>query len=531
MAKQLIFRDEARRRLKAGMDKMAQAVAITLGPKGRNVALDQKWGAPLITQDGVTVAKELAWTNPFENMGAQLLKEAAVKTNEMAGDGTTTTIALAHAMVSEGLKNLAAGANPMLLKRGIEKATALVSAALQAQARPICSRAEMVNVAVIAAQDRAIGELIAKVLAKVGPDGVVTIEDGRGLNLETEYVEGMQFDRGYLSPFFITHAEEMTAVLEEPYLLLYDQKISRANDLTPLLEKLVRLSNRNLLVIADDIGGEALATLVLNKLRGTLNLVAVKAPGFGEQRKAMLQDMAILTGGTVVSEGMGHRLELATLADLGCCARVVVGKDETILMGGYGNAEVLKGRVSQLKTEIEYSTNGYDKAKLQQRLAHLTGSIAIIKVGAASGVELKEKKQRVQDALSATQAAVEAGIVPGGGIALLNAACALAGLTPQNPEEATAVNIVRRALEEPLRLIARNAGLEEAVIVANVRCRQQAERNDRIGYNVILEQYQDMVQAGIMDPAHVTRSALENAASIAAMILTIEVLVADSPED
>ncbi|GAB4455241.1 MAG: chaperonin GroEL [Anaerolineae bacterium] len=530
MAKQLIFRDEARRRLKAGMDKMAQAVAITLGPKGRNVALDQKWGAPLITHDGVTVAKEMAWTNPFENMGAQLLKETAVKTNEMAGDGTTTTIVLAHTMVSEGLKNMAAGANPMLLKRGIEKATTLVSAALKAQARPICSRAEMANVAAIAAQDREIGELIAAVLDKVGPDGVVTIEDGRGLNLETEYVEGMQFDRGYLSPFFITHAEEMITVLEEPYLLLSGQKINRANDLTPLLEKLVRLSNRNLLVIADDVEGEALTTLVLNKLQGTLNLVAVKAPGFGEQRKAMLQDIAILTGGTVVSEDMGRRPQLATLADLGCCARVVVGKDETILMGGYGKAEVLKARISQLKAEIEHSTNGYDKEKLQQRLAALTGSIAIIKVGAASGVELKEKKQRVQDALSATRSAVKAGIVPGGGIALLNTACALARMTPQNLDEAAAVNIVRRALEEPLRLIARNAGLEGAVIVANVRCRQQAERNDRIGYNVVLEQYQDMVQAGIIDPTQVTRSALENAASIAAMILTVEVLVTDSLE-
>ncbi|HXV99504.1 MAG TPA: chaperonin GroEL, partial [Anaerolineae bacterium] len=416
------------------------------------------------------------------------------------------------------------------LKRGLEKATALVSTALKEQALPICSRAEMANVAALAAQNREIGELIAEVLDKVGQDGAVTIEDGRGLGIETEYVEGMQFDRGYLSPFFITHAETMATVLEEPYLLLYDQKINAAANLVPLLEKLARLSNPNLVVIADDVGGEALTTLVLNKLHGTLNLVAVKAPGFGGQRKAMLQDMAILTGGTVVSEEIGRKLELATLADLGCCDKVVVTKDETTLIGGHGCAEAIKGRICQIKTEIEQSTRDYDQEKLRERLAKLTGSVAIIKVGAASGVELKEKKQRVQAALSATQAAIEQGIIPGGGVALLNATCALAGLTTQDPDEATAVNIVRRALEEPLRLIARNAGLEGAVIVANVRRRQRAQKNDRIGYNVMSEQYQDMVRAGIIDPAKVTRSALENAASIAAMILTIEVLVADSPE-
>ncbi len=531
MAKQLIFRDEARRRLKAGIDKMAQAVATTLGPKGRHVALDQKWGSPLITHDGVTVAKEIEWVDPYENMGAQLLKEAAIKTNDIAGDGTTTATVLAHALVSEGLKNMAAGANPMLLKRGLEKATALVSTALKEQALPICTRAEMANVAAIAAQDQEIGELIAEVLDKVGQDGVVTIEEGQSLGIETEYVEGMQFDRGYLSPFFITHAETMAAVLEEPYLLLYDQKINAASDLVPLLEKLARLSHPNLVVIADDVGGEALTTLVLNKLQGTLNLVAVKVPGFGGQRQAMLQDMAILTGGTVVSEAMGRRLELATIADLGCCDKVVVTKDETTLMGGHGGADALKGRISQLKTEIEHASGDYDKQKLQERLAKLTGSVAIIKVGAASGVELKEKKQRVQDALSATQAAIEQGIVPGGGVALLNATCALEGLTTQDPDEATAVNIVRRALEEPLRLIVRNAGLEGAAIVANVRCRQQVEQNDRIGYNVMSGQYQDMVRVGIIDPAKVTRSALENAASIAAMILTIEVLVADSLQE
>jgi chaperonin GroEL len=389
----------------------------------------------------------------------------------------------------------------------------------------------MANVAAIAAQDREIGELIAEVLDKVGQDGVVTVEEGHGLDIEAEYVEGMQFDRGYLSPFFITHAETMSTVLEEPYLLLYDRKINAAADLTPLLAKLLHLSHRNLLVIADDVGGEALTTLVLNKLQGTLNLVAVKAPGFGGQRQAMLQDMAILTGGTVISEVMGRKLQLATLADLGSCDKVVVTKDETTLIGGHGRAENLKGRICQIKTEIEQSTSDYDQEKLQERLAKLTGSVAIIKVGAASGVELKEKKQRAKDALSATQAAIEQGIIPGGGVALLNASYALAGLTTQDSDEATAVNIVRRALEEPLRRIARNAGLEGAVIVANVRCRQQAEQNNRIGYNVMLEQYQDMVLAGIIDPAKVTRSALENAASIAAIILTIEALVTGSPQD
>ncbi|MBE7550275.1 MAG: chaperonin GroEL [Anaerolineales bacterium] len=529
MAKQLIFQDEARRHLKAGLDKMAQAVATTLGPKGRNVALDQKWGAPLITHAGVTVAKEMAWADAYENMGAQLLKEAATKTNEIAGDGSTTATVLARALVSEGLKNMAAGADPMLLKRGLEKATALVSTALKEQVIPICTRAEMAHVAAIAARDQEIGELIADVLDKVGQDGVVTVEDGHGLGIETEYVEGMQFDRGYLSPFFITHAETMSTVLEEPYILLYDRKIKAAPDLVPLLEKLARLSNPNLVVIADDIAGEALTTLVLNKLQGTFNLVAVKAPGFGNQRQAMLQDIASFTGGTVVSEDMGRRLESVTLADLGSCDKVVVTQDETILFGGHGSEAALKGRICQLKTEIEHATGDSDPKKLQERLARLTGNIAIIKVGAASGVELKEKKQRIQDALNATRAAVEAGIVPGGGVALLNSICALDGLTIPDPDEATAVNIVRRALEEPLRLIVRNAGLEDAVIVANVRCRQQAQKNDRIGYNVMSGQYQDMVVAGIIDPAKVTRSALENAASIAAMILTIEVLVADSP--
>jgi len=468
MANQLIFQGKARRYLKAGIDKTAQAVAITLGPKGRNVALDQKWGLPTITHDGVTVAKEIELQNHYQNMGAQLLKEVATKTNDIAGDGTTTATVLAHALVSEGLKNLAAGANPMLLKRGLEKATAAVSAALKEQAIQICTRAEMANVASISAQSREIGELIAEVLDTVGPNGAVTIEEGQGMVIETQYLEGMQFDRGYLSPYFITHAETMETVLEEPYILLCEQRMSAATDLVPLLEKLVRIRNRNLVVIADDISGEALAILVLNKLQGIFNLVAVKAPGFGDQRQAMLQDMATLTGGTLMSQKTGRQLESATLADLGCCDKIVVTKDKTTILGGHGD----------------------------------------------------------EAALSATQAAVEEGIVPGGGVALLNAICALDRVITQNPDEATGVNVVRRALEEPLRIMANNAGLEGAVIVAKVRRQQQAEQNNRIGYNVMSEQYEDMVLAGIIDPARVTRGALENAASIAAMILTIEVLVA-----
>lgn len=528
MAKHLLFRDEARRRLQAGLDQTAQVVAITLGPKGRNVALDQAWGSPLITHDGVAVARETELLRPYENMGAQLLKEVATRTNDIAGDGATTAMVLAHALVSEGLKSIAAGANPMLLKRGLGQATAIVSAAIKAQARPIATMAEMAHVATISTQNQEIGALIAEVLDKVGPDGAVTVEESNGLVVETEYVEGMQFKQGYLSPYFITHAEAMETVLEEPYLLLYDGKISDASDLVPVLEKLVRLNNPNLMVIADDVKGEALAILVLNKLRGTLNLVAVKAPGFGDQRRAMLQDIALLTGGTVVSEETGRRLESIILADLGCCDKVVVTKDETTLIGGHGNETVLKERISQIKTELEHSNHDYDKEKLQERLAKLTGGVALIKVGAATGVELKEKKQRVEDALRATRAAVEAGIVPGGGVALLNAVSALHGVTSQDPDEATAINIVRRALEEPMRVIARNAGLEGAVIVANVRCQQQSKQNDHIGYDVMAEQYQDMVLAGIIDPAKVTCEALENAASIAAMILTIEVLVVDN---
>jgi chaperonin GroEL len=527
MVKQLVFQDEARRRLKAGLDRLAQAVVITLGPKGRNVILDQKWGSPLITHDGVTVARDIELADPYENMGAQLLKEAAMKTSAMAGDGTTTATILAQALVHEGLKNMAAGADPMRLKRGLEKAVRAVSLALKQSAIPINTRAEMANIASISAQDREIGELVAEVLDKVGKEGAVTIEEGRGLAIEIEYVEGMQFDRGYLSPYFITHAEEMETVLEEPYLLLHDKRISAAGDLVPLLQKLAQLSHRNLVVIADDVEGEALATLVLNKLQGTFNLVAVKASGYGEGRKAILQDIALLTGGTVISEETGRRLESATLTDLGCCDKIVVTKDETTIIGGHGVEAPLKARIAQLKIEINHESNDYNKGKLQERLARLVGGVAIIKVGAATGSEIKDKKRRVENALSATRAAVEEGIVPGGGVALINAISALAEVTSQDPDEATAINIVRRALEAPMRGLANNAGLDGAVIVDKVRRQQQAEKNDCMGYNVMSEQYEDMMLAGIIDPAKVTRQALENAASVAAMILTLELLVTD----
>jgi len=529
-AKQLVFHEDARRRLKNGIDVMAQAVATTLGPKGRNVALDKKWGAPTVTHDGVTVAKEIQLEDPFENMGAQLLKEAATKTNDIAGDGTTTATVLAHMLVTEGLKNVAAGANPMLLKRGIEKATEAVAQAIKEMAIEINSKEEIANVASISAQDREIGELIAEVMDKVGKDGVITVEESKGLAFETEYVEGMQFDRGYISPYFITNPDAMEAVIEEPYVLIHEKKISAASDIVPILEKLVQSGKRDLLVIAEDVDGEALATLVLNKLRGTFNVVAVKAPGFGDRRKAMLQDIAILTGGTVISEETGRKLETATLADLGRCSKVVVTKEETTIVGGYGSEAAIKGRINQIKAEIEASTSDYDKEKLQERLAKLAGGVAVIRVGAATEVELKEKKHRVEDALSATRAAVEEGIVPGGGVALINAIPALDKVKTEYPDEATAVNMVRRALEEPMRGIVRNAGLDGAVVVEEVRRRQREQNNKNIGYDVMAGDYVDMVKAGIIDPAKVTRGALENAASIAAMILTTEALITDIPE-
>ena len=530
MAKQLVFSEEARRYLKKGIDVVANAVATTLGPKGRNVALDRKFGSPTITHDGVTVAKEIELEDPFENMGAQLIKEAATKTNDIAGDGTTTSTVLAHAIVTEGLKNLAAGANPMLLKRGVEAASKVVADSIRKQSIDITTKEEIGNVATISAQDTEIGELIAEVMDKVGKDGVITVEESRGLAFETEYVEGMQFDRGYISPYFITSPENMEAVIEEPYLLVHDKKISAATDVVPLLEKLVQVGKRDLVIIAEDIDGEALATLVLNKLRGMLNVIAVKAPGFGDRRKATLQDIAILTGATVISEETGRKLETATIEDLGQAEKVQSDKDDTTIIGGKGDKAAIKGRIEQIRVEIENTTSDYDSEKLQERLAKLSGGVAIIRVGAATETELKEKKHRVEDALSATRAAVEEGIVPGGGVALINAMKDVAKLKMDNDDAQIGVNIVRNALEIPMRKIAENAGKDGSVIVANVRQKQAASKNTRIGYNVLTEEFVDMVEDGVIDPAKVTRGALVNAASIAAMILTTEALITDIPE-
>jgi chaperonin GroEL len=529
-AKQLLFAEEARADLKKGIDILAGAVKTTLGPKGRNVALDKKWGAPTITHDGVTVAKEIELQEPFVNMGAQLLKEAATKTNDVAGDGTTTATVLAHTIVNEGLKNVAAGANPMLIKRGIEKATEAVVKAIKEMSVDVAGREDIAHVAAISAADMEIGELIAEVMDKVGKDGVVTVEESKGLAFETEYVEGMQFDRGYISPYFITNPETMEAVLSEPYVLIHDKKISAASDIVPILERMIQVGRRDLVVISEDVDGEALATLVLNKLRGTFNCLAVKAPGFGDRRKAMLQDIAILTGGNVITEEMGRKLETVLVDDLGLAGKVIATKDDTTIVGGGGKEEQIKGRINQIRAEIEASTSDYDKEKLQERLAKLAGGVAIIRVGAATEVELKEKKHRVEDALSCTRAAVEEGIVPGGGVALLNAMEALGKVETTYPDEATGVTIVRRALEEPMRQLAVNAGHDGPVVVQDVRRGQKSKKNKNIGFNVLTEQYEDMVKSGIIDAAKVTRSAVENAASIAAMILTTEALVTEIPE-
>jgi chaperonin GroEL len=529
-AKQLVFGEEARRKLRNGIDIVAEAVATTLGPKGRNVALDRKFGSPTITHDGVTVAKEIELEDPFENMGAQLLKEAATKTNDIAGDGTTTSTVLAHAMVTEGLKTLAAGANPMMLKRGIEAASKAVADAIKEQAIEISTKEEIANVATISAQDRQIGDLIADVMDKVGKDGVITVEESKGLEFEQEYVEGMQFDRGYISSYFITDSDHMEAVIEEPYILIYDKKISAAQDLLPLLEKLVQVGKRDLVILAEDVDGEALATMVLNKLRGTLNVLAVKAPGFGDRRKAMMQDIATLTGATLISEETGRKLDTAVVADLGRAEKVVADKDNTTVIGGKGESKAIKARIEQIRVEIEKTTSDYDREKLQERLAKLSGGVAIIRVGAATETELKEKKHRVEDALSATRAAVEEGIVPGGGVALLNAVEALASLKLEGDDVVTGANIVRKALEAPMRRISENAGYEGSVVVANIRTTQAKEKNTKFGFNVLDENYVDMVKAGVIDPAKVTRGALENATSIAAMILTTEALITDVPE-
>ncbi len=531
MSKQIIFKEEARRKLQLGVDAVANAVSTTLGPKGRNVALDKKFGPPTVTHDGVTVAKEIELADPFENMGAQLLKEAATKTNDIAGDGTTTATVLAQAIVNEGLKNVAAGANPMLLKKGIMAASEVIAKNILEQATPIETKEEIANVASVSAQDSLIGNLIAEVMDKVGKDGVVTVEESRGLEFETDYVDGMQFDRGYISPYFISDPATMEAVIENPYILIYDKKISAAADIIPPLEKLVNIGKRELVIIAEDVDGEALATLVLNKLRGNLTVLAIKAPGFGDRRKAMLRDIAILTGGTVISEETGRKLESVTLQDLGRAVKVVSDKENTVIVDGAGSAEDIAGRVAEIRQEILISTSDYDKEKLQERLAKLSGGVAIIRVGAATETELKEKKHRVEDALSAARASVEEGVVPGGGVALLNAIAALANFKMGHEDENTGVAIMRRALEAPMRKIASNAGEDGAVIIENVRRMQKQRKNHRIGYNVMTNEYVDMIEAGIPDPAKVTRGAVENAASIASMILTTEALITDNPDD
>jgi chaperonin GroEL len=528
MAKQIIFEDAARKSLKAGVDALANAVKTTLGPKGRNVALDKKWGSPTVTHDGVTVAKEIELEDPFENMGAQLLKEAATKTNDVAGDGTTTATVLAQAIVTEGLKNVTAGANPMLLQRGIFAGRDAIVQAIRDMATPVDGKAGIAQVASISAADKTIGDLLAEVMDKVGKDGVITVEESKGLEFETEYVEGMQLDRGYLSPYFVTNSERMEASIDEPYILITDKKISSAQDIVPTLEKLVQIGRREIIVIAEDVDGEALATLVLNKLRGMVNALAIKAPGFGDRRKAMLEDIATLTGGQVITETLGRKLESVMLEDLGRATRLVSTKDSTTIIGGAGSSEAIKNRISQIRAEIEGSTSDYDREKLQERLAKLAGGVAIVRVGAATETELKEKKHRVEDALSATRAAVEEGIVPGGGVALINAIPALDSINLEG-DAATGVRILRRALEEPMRMIAANAGLDGPVVIERVRGLKKEGKNTW-GYDVIENGYVDMLEAGIIDPAKVTRSAVENACSIAAMILTTSALITDIPE-
>lgn len=534
-AKQLVFSEDARRKLKNGMNTVANAVSATLGPKGRNVAVDRKFGSPTITHDGVSVAKEIELEDPFENMGAQLLKEAAQKTNDIAGDGTTTSTVLAHAIVNEGLKALEAGYNPMLLKYGILQATEAVVEELRKMSVKIDTKEEIASVATNSAADEEIGGLIADVMDKVGKDGVITVEESKSMQFETEYVEGMQFDRGYLSAYFITNADQMQAVINEPYILINEKKISAAQDIVPILEKLVQIGKRELVIIAEDIDGEALATLVLNKLRGMLNVLAVKAPGFGDRRKAMLQDIAILTGGTVIAEETGRKLETVTLQDLGRSEKVVSDKENTTLVGGKGTKAAIEGRIKEIRAEIDKSTSDYDKEKLQERLAKLSGGVAIIRVGAATETEMKEKKHRVEDALSAARAAVEEGIVPGGEISLINAASKLDKLLKSldgedNEETKVGINIIKKALEAPIRKLAANAGQDGSVIIDTVRRTAVDKKNKNIGYNVLTGEYTDMIVAGVIDPVKVVRGALENASSIASMILTTDVLITDMPE-
>lgn len=530
-AKQIRFAEQARQELKEGVDAVANAVKTTLGPKGRNVAIDKKFGAPTVTHDGVTVAKEVELEGPFANMGAQLLKQAATKTDDVAGDGTTTSIVLAQAIVTEGLRNVAAGANPMQIKRGIDKATARLVEEIRSMAKEISSKGEIAQIGTISAADSTIGELLADVMDKVGKDGVITVEESRGLAFETEYVEGMQFDRGYISPYFVTDADRMEARLDNPYILIHDKKISSAQDIVPVLEKLIQSGSRNLLIISEDLDGEALATLVLNKLRGTFNVIAVKAPGFGDRRKAMLQDIAILTGGQLITEEMGRKLDSTTLKDLGRAKQVVIDKDNTTIVDGAGGEADIKSRINQIRAQMETTTSDYDKEKLNERLAKLAGGVAIVRVGAATETELKEKKHRVEDALRATRAGVEEGMVPGGGVALIRARESIRDGLGLEGDELTGVKIMFRALEEPMRQLAKNAGQDGAVVAENIRRLQAEKNNPYIGYEILTGDYVDMFEAGIIDPAKVTRSAVENAASIASMILTTEALITDIPED
>ncbi|MGH8897801.1 MAG: chaperonin GroEL [Egibacteraceae bacterium] len=524
MAKQLKFHEDARRRLEAGVNKLADAVKITLGPKGRNVVLEKKWGSPTITNDGVTIAREIELEDPYENMGAQLAKEVATKTNDVAGDGTTTATVLAQAMVHEGMRNVAAGANPMLLKRGIEQAVERIVEQIGQMARDIETQEEIAHVATISANnDPDIGQIIAEAMDKVGKDGVITVEESQTFGLELDFVEGMQFDKGYVSPYMVTDAERMEVVFEEPYVLIANQKVSAVHDLLPVLEKVMQ-AGRPLVIISEDVEGEALATLVVNKIRGTFQSAAVKAPGFGDRRKNMLGDIAILTGGQVISEELGLKLENVTVDLLGRARKVTITKDNTTIVEGAGSEDDIKGRIAQIRAEIENTDSDWDREKLQERLAKMSGGVAVVKVGAATEVELKEKKHRIEDALSATRAAVEEGIVGGGGIVLLQAAGALDKLDLEG-DYATGANIVRRALSEPLRWIANNAGLEGSVIVERVRALKQGE-----GLNALTGEYGDMIKFGVIDPAKVVRSALQNAASIAALLLTTETLVADKPE-
>ncbi len=524
MAKQLLYGEEARRALERGVNVLADAVKVTLGPKGRYVVLDKKFGSPTITNDGVTIAREIEIEDVFENQGAQLVREVATKTNDIAGDGTTTATLLAQAIVREGLKNVAAGANPMAIKRGIERAVDVAVEEIKKMSKEISGKEEIARVATISADDREIGDVIADAIEKVGKDGVVNVEESNTFGMDLEFTEGMQFDKGYISPYFVTDAERMEAVLEDPYILMANRKIGSVQDLLPVLEKVIQ-SGKPLLIIAEDVEGEALATLVVNKLRGTFTGIAVKAPGFGDRRKRMLEDIAILTGGEVISDEMGLKLENTTVAQLGRARKVVVDKDNTTIVDGAGELDKIKARINQIKAEIEITDSDFDREKLQERLAKLAGGVAVVKVGAATETEMKEKKHRVEDALSATRAAVEEGIVPGGGVAQVLLVPAIMAIEAEG-DELTGVRIVARALEEPLRQLANNAGLEGSVVVNEVKTREKG-----VGLNIATGEYEDMVHAGIIDPAMVTRSALQNAASIAKNILTTEVIVADKPEE